>query len=610
MKTLFNIALIINAFCMIIAVSGCVKSNPAGDGIELEIEEQTDIRLFLFEIRENVISKATNVTDNAIRDVNILVYNVAGNILESYYFESPSPTYIQTSTGNKTIIAIANAGNIDLSSYSTLASIRSASSSLMFNSQNEFLMAGEVSCKLVKGGSVSIYLKRLVSKITVVFDKKHLDADTYIEIKKIALKNVPAQCKYLISNAIASSSEIMAKGDSLVANLEPILHSSATPLFMLENNQGTIGSQVNESFKNPGTAQPLCSYIEITADYQSPYKYGIMKYRFFLGKNISNNFDVERNIWYQLNVIFTGDAINEVSWRVDTTGISNVLYLINAFASPPEGGLVSGSGYYIFGLTPTLTATPSQNYIFTGWSPGIVPVICTATYTALFQYNDPTIHVTSVNISNDNMNLDVGNSHILTAEVFPTNATDKRVVWSSSNPSVATVDQTGQIRTFSAGVTTISVTSIDGGFCAYCPVTVYRVIQLYFHFERTAKLDYKDINGGYWYLGEPMNDNIYIKSTGGEGIPGSFTYIINWAYDASSGFTEPPPSSGTKSIIIRTTLHSFIDSGTAWGDETDFGIAYPSVTVTAISPSLMANPPTRIVINQALNTYNYTDNSW
>lgn len=48
-----------------------------------------------------------------------------------------------------------------------------------------------------------------------------------------------------------------------------------------------------------------------------------------------------------------------------------------------------------------------------------------------------------------------------TLTVYPVSAYDKRVVWSSSNPSIATVDQNGLITAKSLGKCTVTVTSVD-----------------------------------------------------------------------------------------------------------------------------------------------------
>ena len=60
----------------------------------------------------------------------------------------------------------------------------------------------------------------------------------------------------------------------------------------------------------------------------------------------------------------------------------------------------------------------------------------------------------------------------LTATVTPANASDKTVTWSSSNESVATVDQNGNVTAVGKGTAIITCTTNDGGFTADCTVTV------------------------------------------------------------------------------------------------------------------------------------------
>ena len=65
-------------------------------------------------------------------------------------------------------------------------------------------------------------------------------------------------------------------------------------------------------------------------------------------------------------------------------------YTIQVYASPEDGGTVSGGGNYHYGETATLTATPNSGYEFAGWSDGItdnpreVTVTCAAYYVAIF----------------------------------------------------------------------------------------------------------------------------------------------------------------------------------------------------------------------------------
>jgi uncharacterized protein YjdB len=63
-------------------------------------------------------------------------------------------------------------------------------------------------------------------------------------------------------------------------------------------------------------------------------------------------------------------------------------------------------------------------------------------------------------------------SAVLTAEVLPDNATNKKVIWTSSDPSVATVDQTGKVQAVSLGNAVITAKTDEGGYTVVTNVKV------------------------------------------------------------------------------------------------------------------------------------------
>lgn len=65
-----------------------------------------------------------------------------------------------------------------------------------------------------------------------------------------------------------------------------------------------------------------------------------------------------------------------------------------------------------------------------------------------------------------------GESLTLTATVLPADATDKRLVWISSDPSVANVSSKGVVLGNKAGEALIMVSTIEGGKTASCTLTV------------------------------------------------------------------------------------------------------------------------------------------
>jgi len=82
-----------------------------------------------------------------------------------------------------------------------------------------------------------------------------------------------------------------------------------------------------------------------------------------------------------------------------------------------------------------------------------------------------TIAVTGVTLNKSEVTLIVGAQESLTATVQPSNATDKNVLWTSSNNAVATVNN-GVVTTMIPGTATINVITQDGGKTASCNVSV------------------------------------------------------------------------------------------------------------------------------------------
>ena len=138
----------------------------------------------------------------------------------------------------------------------------------------------------------------------------------------------------------------------------------------------------------------------------------------------------------------------------------------SAYASIDESGLLtvkSGAN----GNAVTIRATSKENTSI------YAEKTVTVTYVLL------TVPVTDVTLNKSALSLSVGDSEILVATVYPPRSTDRSVVWSSSAPSVASVDQGGKVTAKSAGSAVITVTTNDGGFTASCDLTVAAVTETY-----------------------------------------------------------------------------------------------------------------------------------
>ncbi len=92
------------------------------------------------------------------------------------------------------------------------------------------------------------------------------------------------------------------------------------------------------------------------------------------------------------------------------------------------------------------------------------------------------VHIRYVDVSSVTLqgptSVIVGKTGSLTADYFPLNATEKKVVWESSNPSVISVDQNGVMSAMSKGSTTITATTKNGVSSSVVVSTYYEVASI------------------------------------------------------------------------------------------------------------------------------------
>ena len=221
------------------------------------------------------------------------------------------------------------------------------------------------------------WLKRVVSKLTIGFDGSKLNPGIDIYIKSVAIKDAAKECFLghdnsagqkndlreqlpigLISpeddrcnlvydesvgaEGISINSEKTAfprqKDDDVVSsdswkafihgsleNPNPKYNLKPTTLYFFENLQGVEeGSPKTASNKDTGGNYikdiPDGTYVEVKGYYVNSNigekSQGNITYRFMLGKNITNDYNVERNFHYKLVLSFIGDA-NNPDWHID-----------------------------------------------------------------------------------------------------------------------------------------------------------------------------------------------------------------------------------------------------------------------------------------------------
>ena len=100
----------------------------------------------------------------------------------------------------------------------------------------------------------------------------------------------------------------------------------------------------------------------------------------------------------------------------------------------------------------------------------LIFVGCSKNNDAVENGNDDEVKVSVIKLNNTTLSLIPGETGQLIATILPENATNKTIKWSSSNSTVATVNEMGIITAVSEGTTTVTG-SVDGKSAA-CIVTV------------------------------------------------------------------------------------------------------------------------------------------
>ena len=82
------------------------------------------------------------------------------------------------------------------------------------------------------------------------------------------------------------------------------------------------------------------------------------------------------------------------------------------------------------------------------------------------------VAVTGLSLSDDTKTIKEGETFVLSTEIKPTDATNKDVIFSSSDTSIASVDNSGVVTGVKEGNVTINVKTVQGRKTASCTVTV------------------------------------------------------------------------------------------------------------------------------------------
>ena len=124
-------------------------------------------------------------------------------------------------------------------------------------------------------------------------------------------------------------------------------------------------------------------------------------------------------------------------------------------------------------------ATVDANGVVRGLKEGEVTITVTSsngkTAKCTVIVTNETVNVDSITLNPSSLTMFVGDTNQIAAIIKPDNATERDIVWSSSDSSVVSVDENGVIKGLKAGTATITVKTIDGKVVATSTITVKEV---------------------------------------------------------------------------------------------------------------------------------------
>ncbi len=169
------------------------------------------------------------------------------------------------------------------------------------------------------------------------------------------------------------------------------------------------------------------------------------------------------------DVLVSGVALNKTTLDMTVGGQQT----LTATVSPAD----ATNKKVTWSTSNAAVATVDENGKVTAMAKGSALITATTedgnkTASCAVSVSDATVSVSGVSLDQTSLSLKPGDIEVLTATVSPTNASNTNVTFSSSNTSVATVNNIGIVTAKAAGTATITVKTADGNKTATCKVTV------------------------------------------------------------------------------------------------------------------------------------------
>ncbi len=323
--------------CIVICAASCTVDNP-NDGNADYVSVNCAVEVSVPEVK----GEAVTSSPYKINDVTLASYGENGRMEDCRYFSSVSSMKLTLrKEGRHTIAAVANAGDVRDKMPVTLMELKEQKTDISWDMINKggFPMSGTAEYSGA-GGRAVVKVERMLAKISLKIDRNWPE-NTSFTLKSVRVKNTNASVRPFGESAAGSRSDLMEGDCSSELKEEMVFYLPENMQgILLPSNSDPYGKN-RENILSSGKAD-LCSYMEITLHQEDTYGVsGDRIYRFYIGKDNTGDFNVERNTDYRISFGITSEGMDmKGNWKVDCSGITDsrrLNFSQRTYMVPPEG---------------------------------------------------------------------------------------------------------------------------------------------------------------------------------------------------------------------------------------------------------------------------------
>ena len=470
------------------------------------------------------VSAYDGIVTNASKDEDGMIkYSVGAN----YTLEEASGTITLNSplTGASKIISVTQKASVFEVSPAELQLGKAASSTAEFVVKSTFagadaitidntddfeLSASAYAANETDGTTITVTAKNAgltdaERKATITITRTELESKTISvkQLQNIVLKlDAPQNISITKSTTskIGASWTAPAESDN-ITSYKWVISTSETSDGITEGNTIATGNANVTSFEKEGTfATEITYYVYVRSESTSP-DFEPSDYARSEGFTVTAVTDKTASVTFS-NLYSSNTSLNGVEVKIDdyvsitfnNGGGTNPQYYatgaaVRAYAknnltiTASKGSITKVELTFATGGDSNTITADTGTYLNDVWTGDASSVKFTIAGTSghrrisaikvYYSGSFPTVNVTGVTINKNETEISVGGMETLTATVNPNDATNKKVTWSSDDPTTASVNATtGEVTGVKEGTATITVTTEDGGYTASCEVTV------------------------------------------------------------------------------------------------------------------------------------------